>query len=93
MKVIVTKHAYDRAKERFKWNTKTVNKMALKALKEGTEHHETKGKFKKYISSLWARNEVCNNIRIYGENLYLFTDNILITLYRCPQEYIKYLKI
>ncbi len=91
-KFTITEHAYERAKERLSWRRKTLNRMAKKAFYGGLKHKDTKGKLNKYISNLYLQYRTANNIRIYGENVYFFTDCHLITLYRMPQELIKYLK-
>ena len=41
--IIITEHAYDRANERLSWSKKILDKMALKAYKQGKKHKETKG--------------------------------------------------
>ena len=88
----ITKHAYERAKERFKWKPKTLDRMVPKAFENGITHAETKGQLKKYLDSLWHRNKSVNNIRIYGEDVYFFSDYTLITLYRIPSDLTKNLK-
>lgn len=89
----ITIHAYEKAKERFKWKNKVLDKMALKALNEGMSHKDTKSRLNKYISRKWKMYKHCNNTRIYGENIYFFKDDVLITLYRLPNELIKYVKL
>lgn len=88
----ITEHAYERAKERLGWKHDVLDKMAKKALTEGIQHKETKGTLHKYITKLWFEYKHCNNIRIYGENIYFFCDNKLITLYRLDQKLIKHLR-
>ena len=70
--VYIIKHAYERAKERFRWKHDVLNKMAKKAYLEGIEHKGTKGTLHKFITKLWFEHRHCNNIRIYGENIYFF---------------------
>lgn len=41
--VLITEHAYERAKERLKWKSKVLDKMAEKAFLEGIKHKDTKG--------------------------------------------------
>lgn len=91
--VVITEHAYKRAKERYKWKAKVLDKMANKAFLEGVKHSETKGRLNKHINRLWMRYRTANNIRIYGEDIFFFVGNKLITLYRLESEYIKYLNI
>ena len=87
-----TKHAYDRAKERLSWKKKTLDRMMRKAFEEGVTHSDTTGQLNKYITDLWFKYKTANNIRIYGENVYLFRFTKLITLYRLPTELTKHVK-
>ena len=84
-----TDHAYKRAKERMGWSKKTLDKMIILAFKKGFCHADAKGRMKKYIDSLWLQYKTANNIRIYGEDIFFFKDNILLTLYRLPLEMIR----
>lgn len=87
--IVVTQHAYDRAKERMKWSTTVTLKMAILAYNSGISHKETKGNLRNYVSKLFFEYGVANNTKIYGEDIYLFRDNTLITLYRLPQSLVK----
>lgn len=89
---IATKHAYEKAKERMNWRSKVLDKMMQKAFYEGVQHKDTKGTLRKYITKLWFRYKNCNNVRIYGENIYFFSDQTLITLYRLDSKLVKHLK-
>lgn len=88
----ITDHAYKKAKERLSWKSKVLDKMAQKAFDEGIHHKDTKGTLNKYITKLWFRYKSCNNVRIYGENIYFFCGQKLITLYRLDRKLIKHLK-
>ena len=90
--MIITEHAYKRAKERLKWKNSVLDKMAEIALKEGLRHKDTKGTLRKYIDKLWLKYKNCNNIRIYGENIYIFPGSTLVTIYRLDNKLIKYIK-
>lgn len=90
--VIITNHAYDRAKERFSLSKKAVDRFAEKAFTKGLKQEDTNGQLKKYIHSLWLDCETANNIRIHGEVIFFFTDNKLVTLYQVPLEFRKILK-
>lgn len=90
--IILTDHSIEQAKVRFKWNKDSLERMATKAFEEGILHKDTKGQLNRYINKLYLKYEVCNNIRIYGEVVYLFKNGLLITLYQIPNEFKKYLK-
>ena len=59
--VIITHHAYERAKERINWKHNVVEKMALKAYTEGIGHNEMKGTLSRYVTKLWHFNKSANN--------------------------------
>lgn len=84
MPVIITNHAYDRAKERFKLKSQSLDKLAQRAFDGGTKHGDTKGRLNKYITKLWFEHKTANNVRVYGEYLLIFADSTLITLYHLP---------
>lgn len=90
--IIITDHAYLRAKERLSLNKKSIDRLASSAFKSGIKQSDTKGQLKKYIDNLWFEYKTANNIRIYGEIIYFFSNNRLITLYQIPNEFKKTLK-
>ena len=92
-KIIITDHAFERAEERLNIGKKSLERFAEKAYVEGVKHSDTKGKLNKYITKIWAVDKEVNNVRIYGENVFLFVDNRLITLYHLPNEFKKYIKV
>lgn len=90
--VIITDHAYERAKERLSLNHKALDRMAVKAYKDGIKHSDTTGRLNKYVTNLWSKSKTANNVRIYGEVIFLFAKNRLITVYQIPNELKKILK-
>lgn len=90
--VCISDHAYKRAKERLGLNGRSFGRLARKAFSAGIRHHQTKGKLKRFIDGLHLRNRSVDNIRIYGEHVYLFQGIFLVTVYRLPGELIRYLK-
>lgn len=92
MELIATLHAQERAKERFHWNEPTLLKMMDLAFSRGFKHSDAKGTLRKFIDKLWFEYKSANNIRIYGEDIYFFAGNKLITLYRLDNNLIKHLK-
>ena len=61
--MIITKHAYKRAKQRAGFNKKTTERMATKALEQGDDCAFQNAKGKQY-----------------GNFIYVFKDDILITI-------------
>lgn len=90
--MIITNHAYERARERLRWSPSVLDKMAEKAFNEGVRHSDTKGALNKYITKLWFDYKQCNNIRIHGENMFFFAGETLITLYQMPNHFKKHTK-
>lgn len=80
----ITDHAFDRGKDRLGLNKDSFQKLSEKAFTSGIKHSDTKGSLNKYISKVWFKYRVADNIRIYGEYLFLFQKNILITVYLLP---------
>ena len=76
--VYVTDHAAKRTKQRA---------GLPKALQNGIRHEETKGALRRYLDSVYLKRETANNIRIYCNNVYLFHNEMLITLYPLPPEF------
>lgn len=88
----ITKHAYKRAKKRLRWSKETLNKMAATSLEKGLSHSDCKGRLNRYVTRIWNKNKNANNIKIYGENIFIFRDLILITIYRVPNNIAKCIK-
>lgn len=89
----ITKHALERAGERLNLSKYSFTKMAQNALIRGKKHSECKGRLKRYVTSLYLQYKTANNICIYAENIFFFADEKLITVYRCPNEYLNHLKL
>ena len=92
MGIIITNHAYQRAKERLRWSRDTINRMSEKAYESGIKHADTTGRLNKYITKLWFQRELANNIRIYGENIFFFTGNTLLTVHQIPNNLKNHIK-
>lgn len=88
----VSSHAKQRLKERCGFKKKACNKMAEKAFNYGITHKQTKGRLNKWITSLYFKEETANNIRIYGDNAYIFCDETLVTVIPVPAGLRKNLK-
>ena len=88
----ITKHAYQRGKERLSWKRKTLERMADKAFFKGVNYPKTRGKLRRYVEELCENHGHKVSVKIYGENLYIFKHNVLITVYRVPNELIGILK-
>lgn len=95
--VMVTEHAYDRAKERLGYTKKATSRMSKKAFAEGLLLEEMSGNLYNYLEEkqTYRWNKECD-YRIYGEAIYVFTigqdDNfgdtypLLVTVLIVPKE-------
>lgn len=82
--VIITDHGYVRAKERLSMNRTSFKRLAEIGFINGVKHKDTKGNLRRYIDGIWFAHRNADNVRIYGENIFLFRDNVLITVYQVP---------
>ena len=85
---ILTNHGEKRIKDRIGISKKSSYKNAEKALKYGFDQSKTKGKFNRYLTKLYFTNK-CNNILVYNRYVYVFKNNVLITVFNLPKDFIK----
>lgn len=85
--VIVTKHGEKRARKRAGLPRDAVENAALKAFKSGIKHSETSGSLKRYIDSLYLKERTANNIRIWSEKVWIFSDDRLVTVLPLPPKF------
>ena len=88
-----TKHAYNRARQRLGWPKSALENMMPTVFGRGVTRNSAKGELAKFIKKKWFENKRANNIRIYGEVVYLFHDNVLITMYQIDNCLKKYVSI
>lgn len=86
-KVHVTQHAYIRAKQRCGWNSTALERMSKKAFESGLKRSNTKGLLKKYLDDVWAEYRNGNNLRLYGEMLFVFSNHSLVTIWNLPVKF------
>ena len=91
--IVITKHAFKRAKQRLSFKANALKKMALKAYQQGISFAEMKDLLHKFVDRMWLVEHSTYNIRIYGEVFYFFADNTLITLYQMPRSLRKWTKM
>ena len=87
--VYVTDHAAKRSKERLGLPKGVTSKNAERALHRGIKHGDTSGSLRRYLDGLYLKRETANNIRIYCNNVYIFHNEMLITVFPLPQEFRK----
>lgn len=88
----ISNHAKQRMKERCGLQKKSQDRMAQKALADGITHAQTKGRLNKLITKLYFKNQNVNNMRLYGEMIYLFAGETLVTVMQIPNGLRKDLK-
>ena len=86
MAAVVSNHAEKRIRERVGLKKKCVDKNAEKALEKGLKHSDVRGRLKKYMDKIYLSGRNVNNARIYHHFVYLFHDNLLITVVPLPRE-------
>jgi hypothetical protein len=84
----LTRHSLKRLKERVGLPKKACQKHAEKAFADGLTHSDMKGQAKRYIDKLYLEHRNANNIRAYGEFIFLFKNNTLITVLNKPKNII-----
>lgn len=83
--VILTNHGRKRLKERLGFPKSACDKMAQLAYDNGFKRDDARGKARRYLSKLLIQGEA-NDLRVYGEFIYVFYDNRLITVLNLPKE-------
>lgn len=82
----ISKHAYKRAKSRLGWKKNTLYRMSKKAIYEGVTFKECHGDLRSYLKERQLSDSHSNHLRVYGQNLYLFHNVTLITIYELPND-------
>lgn len=85
--MIITRHGDKRTRKRVGVNRSAVERLARKALADGTTRYDAKGGLRRYLDALYHYNGQADNIRVYAEKVWIFSGNILITVLDLPQKY------
>ena len=80
--VIVTRHAADRMRERGGLNRKSIQRIANQVYFNGYPIERTKGRLRKWMYKISKSNPSAQNLRIYGDKLYIFSNDVLITVFK-----------
>lgn len=84
--VYITSHAFQRGKERLSLKYNAFQRLASTAYRCGLNHKDCTGRLYRYIKHLCNGHSNANNVKIYGEHVYLFKDNLLITVFSIPKD-------
>lgn len=83
----LTKHSKDRMKERCGLNKSAQQKAAETALAKGITHSDTSGSLRRYLDGLYLQKKNANNLRIWGDKVFVFHNERLITVLQVPNKY------
>lgn len=84
--VRVTEHAKLRIKERMGLPKKSIIRIAQKALDEGSLIANVSGRLRSWASD-YCNNHINNTLddyRVWADKLFIFDDNVLITVLQIP---------
>lgn len=83
----LTHHARERMRERVGIPNKRQKQNIANALRRGLTLQNTTGTIHSYIVYLYKRHYRANNIRIYKGYVYIFHNDVLITVYPLPEQH------
>lgn len=81
---ILTKHAISRMKERCGITKANAPKIARRAYATGISHSSTTGNLHRFLDSIYLSQKKGTNMRIYGNAVYVFKRDVLITVISIP---------
>ena len=82
----VTRHASKRMRERVGIPKKAVQRTAQLALDYGYRHSQTRGKLNEFLNKVYLQQGTANNMRVFGDKVYVFCGNTLVTVLQIPQD-------
>jgi hypothetical protein len=83
----ITEHGRKRARERVGVSKKGVDRLAANALKRGFRHGQFSGRFKRWLDGVFLTHRKPNNMRVYGDKVFLFDRETLITVLPIPADF------
>lgn len=83
--VHVTRHAKKRLKERSGLQKGSMARISEKAFIQGINYGDTKGRLRKWIAQVDFDGGT-KMTKLYGDKLYLFDDNRLVTILQVPAD-------
>ena len=89
-----TVHARERLKERNGIPKSAIGRIIERAYTSGLKREDTKGQLRAYLDEQYRKNGgFGDELRVYGDYLYVFHENKLITVFTIPQKLRKFVKI
>ena len=80
----LTKHSIARLEQRCGVSKKNAPTVVKRAFKQGITHAETHGNLHRFLDSLYLSQKKGTNMRIYGNAVYVFKEDTLITVINIP---------
>ena len=84
--IYISDHAMDRLKQRNGWGRKTALRMVKKIYDNGLTPSEVKGKYAAWVKSKEAQALKHETLILYGDTLYIFSYNTLVTVLPAPKK-------
>ena len=81
----ITNHGKKRMYQRAGITKGSADKMAKKILQNGFTHAETRGSLNHFLYRKWKDHHFANNMRVYGNQLYIFRNESLIAVLMIPE--------
>lgn len=81
----LTKHSIIRLEQRCGVTKKNAPTVAKRAFKRGITHAETHGNLHRFLDTLYLSQKKGTNMRIYGNAVYVFKEDVLITVINIPK--------
>lgn len=88
----LTKHSIARLEQRCGVSKKNASKVARRAFRTGITHAETHGNLHRFLDSLYLSQKKGTNMRIYGNAVFVFKEDVLITVINIPENLMKEVK-
>lgn len=86
--ITVTNHGAKRIRQRCGISKKSVDRLANIAFEKGLTYNDITGSLKRYVASLYNFNGSADNIRLYGDKIYIFCNgDVLVTVLNTPRKY------
>lgn len=80
----LTKHSISRLEQRCGISKKNAPKIARRAFTTGITHAETKGNLHRFLDSIYLSQKKGTKMRIYGDAVWVFREDTLITVISIP---------
>lgn len=87
---VMTTHATKRTRKRLGIPKKSAESNAERALLYGVHQEETKGALRRFLDGAAQQHadNMANNVRIYHRSVYVFNDDVLITVFPLRKKYL-----